>query len=157
MQFWIRSNAIIITKDLYVHFNLWPSHGSKGIRQWLINWCKSPMMIHTITPSEITISGRHSSWWAYQSKHNKVLNIVRQKNKKGHYKTLGTNMINNWIYPYIPASFTFLAHHKLHNGKAKMFKNKNNDDGKTQKMCYTFFKFFWWFLKRIIHIYLQIL
>ena len=25
--------------------------GSKGIRQWPINWCTSPMIIHKITPS----------------------------------------------------------------------------------------------------------
>ena len=25
--------------------------GSKGIRQWTINWCKSPIMIYKITPS----------------------------------------------------------------------------------------------------------
>ena len=24
-------------------------HGSKGIRQWSVNWCTSPMMINKIT------------------------------------------------------------------------------------------------------------
>ena len=26
-------------------------HGSKGIRQWPVNWCTSPMMIHKTIPS----------------------------------------------------------------------------------------------------------
>ena len=38
--------------DSYMLFNICPlSQGSTGIRQWPINWNKSPMLLHKIIPS----------------------------------------------------------------------------------------------------------
>ncbi len=32
---------------------IYKTQGSKGKRQWLMNWCTSPMMIHKITPDVV--------------------------------------------------------------------------------------------------------
>ena len=38
---------------IHVWIKYWKEQqGSKGIRQWLINWCTSPMIIDKITPSK---------------------------------------------------------------------------------------------------------
>ena len=44
---------LIMFVQSYVYFhsqNTDALQGYKGIRQWLLNWCTSPMMIHKITP-----------------------------------------------------------------------------------------------------------
>ena len=60
--------------------------GSKGIRQWQINWSTSPMMIHKITHLKITISG----WNVCTIKLNELTNqnsiivpkVVKPRNEK---------------------------------------------------------------------------
>ena len=68
--------------------------GSKQIRQWSLNWCTSPMMIHKFVPSVSTI---YSSWNTLAS----------------YYKTFGTSVINikQSNYPYLTKtlSFSFLS------------------------------------------------
>ena len=65
--------------------------GSKGIRQWPINCCTSPIMIHTITPS---------------LDYNQWLKSLETQLKKSPQsclanddKTLGTSKINNPMSP----------------------------------------------------------
>ena len=65
--------------------------GSKGIRQWSINWCTSQMMIHKLPFLWITISG-HFNHSKKPTNRNviKVPKVIYPTNKKRFYKTLGT-------------------------------------------------------------------
>ncbi len=87
--------------------------GSKGIRQWLINSCTSPMKIHKITHSE-----DYNQWlkslgtWKLNKPNNqnsiKVPKVGKPTIKKRYYKTLGTSVINSSMSPYslaVPARF----------------------------------------------------
>ena len=71
-------------------------HGSKGIRQWPINWCTYPMMIHKITPylSKLLVEMFELNEPINQNllKHPKLLS---QRIWKRYDKTLGTIVINS--------------------------------------------------------------
>ena len=50
-----------------------PYRDLKGIRQWQINICTSPMIIHTINPfCSLKLVVGHLTWWTNQSKFTKV-------------------------------------------------------------------------------------
>ena len=83
-------NCIVVSKFnmkmLYSHKCMRLNQESKGIRQWPINLCTSPMMIHKITPS------LDYNWWfkhldtqlneSTNQNSRKVAKFVRQTNKK---------------------------------------------------------------------------
>ena len=46
------ANHLTLKKWKQIHPKDIVVQGSKGIRQWLINWCTSLKIIHKITPSE---------------------------------------------------------------------------------------------------------
>ena len=77
------------------------SQGSKGIRQWPINWCTS--QIYKITPSVDC-----NKWLkrldtqldkSINQNSSKVPKVVEPTNKKTYYKTLGTSVINSPLPP----------------------------------------------------------
>ena len=87
--------------------NVWmpgnTTHGSKGIVQWLINWCTSPMMKHKLPLLYITISG-WNVWTPNLMKQPiriwmKSLKLLSESIRKRHNKTLGTSVINSPMSP----------------------------------------------------------
>ena len=70
--------------------------GAKGIRQWPINWCTSPIKIHKITPSTVVVETFRQST---NQNSIKVPEIDEATNKKTIYKTLGTSVINSSKFP----------------------------------------------------------
>ena len=89
--------------NLYTHAR----QGSKGIRQWPMNWCTFPMMIHEITPSV-----DYNQWLnnpiktQYQS-----LKLLGKQIRKSYYKTLGTSVHKEPNVPSLPWT------HHAHNNK----------------------------------------
>ncbi len=79
--------------------------GSKGIRQWPINWCNctTPMMINKISPS---VDYNHwlkrfNTQLSKQTNKNSINSpkLLSQQIRKKYYKTLGTSVINSPMSP----------------------------------------------------------
>ena len=64
--------------------------GSKGIRQYPINWCRSSMIKHKITPSLYFIHDWNILTLDIMSQLIKTNNSPRGSRRKCYYKTLGT-------------------------------------------------------------------
>ena len=65
--------------------------GSKGIRQWQINWCKSPMMIRKITGWNV---------WTLNIMNQPIkIRQIPQRIRKLYYETLETSIINSQLSP----------------------------------------------------------
>ena len=62
-------------------------HGTKGIEQWLITWCTSPMLIHNKRLDTQLNKPTYQNLL-------KVPKVVGQRISKRYYKTLGTCVIN---------------------------------------------------------------
>ena len=87
--------------------------GSKGIRQWLINWCTSPMMIHKITASV------NWNYWlkCLNTQLDELTNqnllkspkLLSQQIRKRCFKTLGTSVLNSTMSPLLPWKYALLV------------------------------------------------
>ena len=89
--------------------------GSKGIWQWPIKWCKSPMMIQKLPLLVIKISGSNI-WTLNLMKHpikfTEVPKVVRLVIRKQYYKTLVTSVINNPLSPLSLSDQSFTPKYK---------------------------------------------
>ena len=76
--------------------------GFRGIRQWSINCCTSTMMIHNSIFCRfklVTETFGQSTKWTNPSKFNKDPKVLSQQIRKSYYKTLGTSIMNNPLFP----------------------------------------------------------
>ena len=82
--------------------------GSKGKRQWLINWCTSSMMIHKINPFcrlKLVVKSLDTLWKLNEPTNQNSLKspkFVKPTKKNTYYNTLGTGVINT---PRSPSSW----------------------------------------------------
>ena len=80
------------------------NQGSKGKRQWPINWCTFPMMIYKIIPSvDCNLWFKHLDTQLKKKKPIKMKykspKLFCQRIRKPYYKTLGISVINISMSP----------------------------------------------------------
>ena len=83
--------------EVLITYSICWMKGSKGIRQWTINWCTPPMITHrcTINSWNVWTLKLMNQQMTLHKKSPKLLNRIRQC----YYKTLWTSVINSLIYP----------------------------------------------------------
>ena len=85
---------------------MYNSQGPKGIRQWPINWCTSPMMIHNI---DLNYFLKRLKTQLTESTNKNLLQspkLLSNPIRKYYYKTLGTSVTNS---PMSPPTLTWIA------------------------------------------------
>ena len=99
-------------KSIQYLFNSHPLQGSKGIRHWQINWCKSPMKkINKLPLLQIKIRG-WNVWTLNQSKFTEVPKVVRPTKKKRLLQNFGDFCNKQTNVPSLHAKFCYLCVYK---------------------------------------------